>query len=153
MIVARSYLAQTACWLCLLVLVNGWVCALGHGQMLAPLFGQKAPRVHHQGGMGKEMAAMHEARKGGITPHMHALAEGTGMTEMPHPAGSPPSSMGSLHGLFSECFFAGSLTLALLLFSVLGWLARHRRVRPPATCQAWRQPPRSFFPGLNPQAP
>lgn len=152
MIVARSYLARTARWLCLLVLVNGWVCALGHGQMLAPLFGHEAPTSHHHGGMDRhmKMSAAHDTESPGP---MRAMADSTDMNDMPSPAGSPPSSTGSLHGVFSECFFAGSLPLAVLLFTVLGWLARHRRVRPPATRQAWRQPPRTFFPGLNPQAP
>lgn len=153
MIVARSSLAQTARWLCLLVLVNGWVCSLGHGQMLAPLFGQVAPATHHSGGLHMEMAALHDPMKGAMHSEMHAMVDNAAMADMPGPAGSPPSSMGTLHGLFSECFFAGSLPLALLLFTVLGWLARDRRPRPPATRQAWRQPPRSFFPALNPQAP
>jgi hypothetical protein len=53
----------------------------------------------------------------------------------------------------TDCAFAGSLTLALVFFIGLGWLARTSRKRVPRSDYLLRKPPRSLLPELSPQAP
>ncbi|CAM3235558.1 hypothetical protein BZK31_05220 [Pseudomonas floridensis] len=52
-----------------------------------------------------------------------------------------------------DCAFAGKLTLALLFFIGLGWLARTLNIRPRIPHVLYRQIPRHASPGCIPQAP
>lgn len=140
----RSHLSSWACALLLLVLLNGLACGIGHGQMMSVMFLPLPPAQGEHAGMDMDMDM-----------NMHAGSEAA----MPM-AGHGPSSgsdhsapMPGLHSLFSDCFFAGSLPLALLLFTVLGWLLRHRTRRLPLPLQCCLPSPRFALPGLNPRAP
>lgn len=142
----RSHLSSWACALLLLVLLNGLACGIGHGQMMSVMFLPLPPAQGEHAGMDMDMD---------MDMNMHAGSEAA----MPM-AGHGPSSgsdhsapMPGLHSLFSDCFFAGSLPLALLLFTVLGWLLRHRTRRLPLPLQCCLPSPRFALPGLNPRAP
>ncbi len=131
----RSPRASLAWMLLACILLNGLVCALGHGQMLAR-FTQPVPspalqaHAHHhdaqpQGSLG-DMAGMH--------------------------AGLPGGSVTTLSPT-GDCVFAATLFLATLLAIVLRWLLRpgdpHRRRHQgalPPPRRAWRC-------ALHPQAP
>ena len=117
------------------ILLNGLVCALGHGQMLARLTLPALPlstqvHEHHQGAQSQaaqdDMAGMH--------------------------AGLPGGSITTLSPT-GDCVFAATLFLATLLAIALQWLLRpgdpHRR----RYQSALPPPPRAYRSALHPQAP
>lgn len=85
----------------------------------------------------------------------HATAPAMGMHHEGHGlAGKPvPPPMQGMSNPFENCFFAGSVPLALFVFAALGWLLRNRRASPPAPHTRPLGPPRLSLPALNPQAP
>lgn len=113
------------------ILFSGLVCSLSHGQML---------RAFNQASASAECSADH---------HATGSKSGAGQMEM--------AQMGEHAQLMklsmADCAFAGSLTLALVLFIGLGWLARTSRKRVPRSDYLLRKPPRHLFPDLSPQAP
>lgn len=138
----RSHLSSWACALLLLVLLNGLACGIGHGQMMSTLFLPLPPAHGEHASMDMDM-----------NMNMHP-----GSTAKPRaghgPTGSEPTApMPGMHSLFSDCFFAASLPLGLLLFSVLGWLLRHRTRRLSPLALHVLPSPRFALPGLNPRAP
>ena len=132
----RSPRTSLAWMLLACILLNGLVCALGHGQMLArftqPLLpAASAEHAHHH----------HD------TLPMHAQTDMAGMH-----ARLPGGSVTTLSPT-GDCVFAATLLLVTLASIVLKWLLRpgdpHRRryrgVLPP--------PPRASRSTLHPQAP
>ncbi|MDR6235836.1 hypothetical protein [Pseudomonas oryzihabitans] len=132
----RSPRTSLAWMLLACILLNGLVCALGHGQMLArftlPLLpAASTAHAHHH----------HDAQP------LHAQADMAGMH-----ANLPAGSATTLSPT-GDCVFAATLLLATLIFVVLQWLLRpgdpHRRryhgALPP--------PPRASRSTLHPQAP
>ncbi|UFH49879.1 DUF2946 family protein [Pseudomonas sp. KNUC1026] len=79
----------------------------------------------------------------------HAGHEMAGMAGMDMGKGA----VHSLKSPFEDCFFAGSVPLAMLVFAALGWLARHRPLRVPRRAFGTQAPPRWLLPALNPRAP
>lgn len=128
----RACLAHLARFLLLLVLFNGLACAVGHGQMLQPLFA--ASGDGHMGDM----------------PGMAAMDGMDGMAARPVDSGEP---MPGMHSPFGDCFFAGSMPLGLIAFALIGWLLRHREARPAQALPACAKPPRAALSQLNPRAP
>ncbi len=132
----RSPRASLAWMLLACILLNGLVCALGHGQMLArftqplPPSGVQAHAHHHHDAQALPMTA--------DMAGMHAQVPGGSVTTL-----SPTG----------DCVFAATLLLITLAAVVLQWLLRpsdpHRRrylsTLPP--------PPRARRSALHPQAP
>jgi hypothetical protein len=130
----RSPRASLAWMLLACILLNGLVCALGHGQMLAR-FTLPLPSPATQG---------HE--------HHHLQAPTTQGDMAGMHAGLPGGSLTTLSPT-GDCVFAATLFLAILLAIVLHWLLRpsdpHRRRYPGAL----PPPPRASRSTLHPQAP
>lgn len=129
----RSHRSLIAWMLYAFILFNGLACSFGHGQMISSLFDPSTPGAAHD--------------------HHAAMGDGMSM-DMDMSASSGKMDMNaSMAGMFGDCSFAGSLTLAMVFFVALGWLIRSRQPRfslPPL----WLgRPARHAFPGLNPQAP
>jgi hypothetical protein len=110
------------------ILFTGLVCSMSHGQML---------RAFNQASASAECSAEHG---------MSGLAGKMDMAQMGDHAQLMKLSM-------TDCAFAGSLTLALVFFIGLGWLAPASRKRVPRSDYLLRKPPRSLLPELSPQAP
>jgi hypothetical protein len=110
------------------ILFSGLVCSLSHGQML---------RAFNQASASAECSAEHGATG------KHGQMD---MAQMGDHAQLMKLSM-------TDCAFAGSLTLALVFFIGLGWLARTSRKRVPRSDYLLRKPPRYLLPDLSPQAP
>lgn len=133
----RSSLWHLAQALLLLVLFNSMACSIGHGQMLQKMFAPNEPSQSDQAmSMGHSMVMDHSRR------HMSQTSTNQ---EMP-----PIHGMDSL---FGDCFFAASLPLGLMLFSVLTWLLRRRQVRPVPRRQAPLSHPAALLLSLQPRAP
>jgi hypothetical protein len=129
----RTHRSLIAWMLYAFILFNGLACSFGHGQMISSLFDPSTPGAAHD--------------------HHAAMSDGMSM-DMEMSASSGKMDMNaSMAGMFGDCSFAGSLTLAMVFFVALGWLIRSRQPRfslPPL----WLgRPARHAFPGLNPQAP
>lgn len=128
--------ASLAWMLLACILLNGLVCAQGHGQMLARLTLPVLP----------SLGQVHEHHHG-----LHAQAvQGDDMAGM-H-AGLPGGSVTTLSPT-GDCVFAATLFLATLLAVALQWLLRpgdpHRR----RYQSALPPPPRARRSTLHPQAP
>lgn len=113
------------------ILFSGLVCSMSHGQML---------RAFNQASASAECSAEH-----GMSG-MSGMSGKMDMAQMGDHAQLMKLSM-------TDCAFAGSLTLALVFFIGLGWLARTSRKRVPRSDYLLRKPPRHLFPDLSPQAP
>ena len=129
----RSHRSLIAWMLYAFILFNGLACSFGHGQMISSLFDPSTPGAAHD--------------------HHAAMSAGMSM-DMDMSASSGKMDMNaSMAGMFGDCSFAGSLTLAMVFFVALGWLIRSRQPRfslPPL----WLgRPARYALPELNPQAP
>ncbi|WP_110951166.1 DUF2946 domain-containing protein [Pseudomonas bohemica] len=107
------------------ILFSGLVCSLSHGQMLRA-FNQMNPAV--------DCSADHDLS--GL-PDMAQMGEHAQLMKL---------SM-------ADCAFAGSLTLALVFFIGLSWMARSQRRRIPRSDYLLCKPPRHRLPELSPQAP
>ncbi|WP_341521430.1 DUF2946 family protein [Pseudomonas sp. G.S.17] len=118
------------------VLFNGLACSIGHGQMMAAFASDAVASASHGGdGMSDMHGGHHE---------MHR----------PMPASTKKIDMsGSMNAQSGDCSFAGTLTLAMIFFVVLGWLIRTRSSRMILPDHWLSEPSRHSFPGLNPQAP
>lgn len=141
----RTHLALPAQLLIILTMLIGLACSIGHGQMLRPLFHPSEPaaqHLHHHAMQHDVMhpAAMHSGHDTLAQHHSHDA-------QMDHPP------MPGMNSPFGDCFFAGSLPLILLLFTVLGWLLRHRPASPIVPQRICLLSPRAALPGLQPQAP
>lgn len=98
---------------------------------------------------GLACAIGHGQMMAGPAPGAHAGHEMAGMAGMD----MGKSAAHSMKSPFEDCFFAGSVPLAMLVFAALGWLARHRPLRAPRRALGTQAPPRWLLPSLNPQAP
>ncbi|MBA1257869.1 MULTISPECIES: hypothetical protein [Pseudomonas] len=135
MITVRSPRASLAWMLLACILLNGLVCALGHGQMLARLTLPVSP----------PLAQGHE--------HHHGLHAQTAQDDMAgmH-AGLPGGSVTTLSPT-GDCVFAATLFLATLAAVVLQWLLRPGDPHRPRYQSALPPPPRARRSTLHPQAP
>jgi hypothetical protein len=123
--------------LLLLVLFNSMACSIGHGQMLQKMFAfEGASQSDHAMPMGHSMAMDHAHQHMSPTSTSHDM---------------PP--MHGMDSLFGDCFFAASLPLGLMLFSVLTWLLRRRQVRPAPRRRAPLPHPTALLLSLQPRAP
>lgn len=107
------------------ILFSGLVCSLSHGQMLR---------------------AFNQFNEPVACSDHHRMSSQIDMAQMGDHAQLMKLSM-------SDCVFASTLALSLVLFIGLGWLARSSRKRIPRCDYLLRRPPRHTFPGLSPQAP
>ncbi|MFC8749226.1 hypothetical protein ACN429_17000 [Pseudomonas oryzihabitans] len=135
MITVHSPRASLAWMLLACILLNGLVCALGHGQMLARLTLPVSP----------PLAQTHE--------HHHGLHAQTAQDDMAgmH-AGLPGGSVTALSPT-GDCVFAATLFLATLAAVVLQWLLRPGDPHRPRYQSALPPPPRARRSTLHPQAP
>jgi hypothetical protein len=127
----RPHLPLLAQALLMLVLLNGMLCSMGHGQMMGAPLEPSSPS--HRG---HAMVMDHK-----VMESMHTAPDGQG------------SSLPAMKSPFDNCFFAGSLPLALLAYVALGWLLRHRACCPAAYSPAPRASLRALLPALRPRAP
>lgn len=137
----RSHRSLIAWMLYAFILFNGLACSFGHGQMISSLFdpstaGSSTPGSAHD----------HHAAMGGSHAGMSMDMDMSGSS-------SKMDMNASMAGMFGDCSFAGSVTLAMVFFVALGWLIRSRQPRfsLPPLWLGWLA--RHSFPGLNPQAP
>jgi hypothetical protein len=134
----RSHRSLIAWMLYAFILFNGLACSFGHGQMISSLFEPSTPGAAHD-----HHAAMSGSHAGMSMDMDMDMSASSGKMDM----------NANMAGMFGDCSFAGSLTLAMVFFVALGWLIRSRQPRfslPPL----WLgRPARHAFPGLNPQAP
>lgn len=107
------------------MLFSGLVCSLSHGQMLGA-FNQSHPAVDC--GADGEMDGHPDLAQVGEHARLMKLS-------------------------MADCAFAGVITLVLMLFIGLRWIARSRRQSVPRCRYLLRKPPRYRFPELSPQAP
>lgn len=107
------------------MLFSGLVCSLSHGQMLGA-FNQLHPAVDCSAD--REMDGR---------PDLAQMAEHARLMKL---------SM-------ADCAFAGVITLVLMLFIGLRWIARSRPKAVARSDYLLRKPPRYRFPELSPQAP
>lgn len=130
----RTHRSLIAWMLYAFILFNGLACSFGHGQMISSLFDPSTPSSAHD--------------------HHAAMSSSHASMDMDMSASTGKMDMNaSMAGMFGDCSFAGSLTLAMVFFVALGWLIRSRQPRfslPPVWLGS---PARQPFPGLNPQAP
>ncbi len=133
----RSSLCHLAQALLLLVLFNSMACSIGHGQMLQRMFASNEPsRSDEAISMGHPMVMDHSRH------HMSQTSKNQDM---------PP--MHGMDSLFGDCFFAASLPLGLMLFTVLAWLLRRRQVHPVPRRLAPLSHPTALLLSLQPRAP
>ncbi len=133
----RSYLKYLAPALLILVLLNGMACSIGHGQMLQKMF---APSVAFQSS--QVMSAGHAMAMDHSHHHLSTASANQLMPPMP-----------GMDSPFSDCFFAASLPLGLILFAVLGWLLRRRPMRPIPHRLTLPTHPTALLLSLHPRAP
>jgi len=114
------------------ILLNGLVCALGHGQMLARFTLPVLP----------PLAQAHEHHHG-----LHAQGDMAGMH-----ASLPGGSVTTLSPT-GDCVFAATLFLATLAAVVLQWLLRPGDPHRPRYQSALPPPARARRSTLHPQAP
>lgn len=133
----RSYLRYLAPALLILVLLNGMACSIGHGQMLQKMFAPSVPSPSSQA-----MVTGHAMGMDHSHHHMDKPAANQDMPPMP-----------GMDSPFSDCFFAASLPLGLILFAVLGWLLRRRPMRPIARRLTLHTHPAALLLSLQPRAP
>ncbi|MBD9513663.1 hypothetical protein [Pseudomonas sp. PDM22] len=107
-----------------ILLINGLICSLGHGNAIACM-PSAVSHDHHAHDMSMSMGGQHE-----------------------HP--SPIHAMGSAGG---DCLFAGSLPLGFLVFLALGWLMRAPPEPPPSVSSGLLFQARYVLPRVNPQGP
>ena len=133
----RSSLSHLAQALLLLVLFNSMACSIGHGQMLQKMFASNEPTQSDQAmSMGHSMVMNHSR---------HTMNHTSTSQDMP--------PMHGMDALFGDCFFAASLPLGLMLFSVLTWLLRRQQPRPvPRRLAPWSHPTALLL-SLQPRAP
>lgn len=130
---ARTHRHLLAWVLFSFVLINGVLCGVGHGQMLAAAQSSPMP-------VATQLSSADICGPGG---------EQVAAIEAPHRSG---------HGLWMQlamfdCAFAGKLTGALLLVGGLVWLLRALDVGPRLFQGVMPTAPRNALPGLVPQAP
>jgi hypothetical protein len=133
----RSSLAHLARALLLLVLFNSMACSIGHGQMLQKMVAPNEPPQSDQAmSMGHSMVMDHSR---------HTINHTSTSQDMP--------PMHGMDSLFGDCFFAASLPLGLMLFSVLTWLLRRRQARPVRRRRAPLSHPTALLLSLQSHAP
>lgn len=130
----RSPRASLAWMLLACILLNGLVCALGHGQMLARLTLPVLP----------PLTQVHE--------HHHGLHAQTVEGDMAAMHAGLPGSISTLSPT-GDCVFAATLFLATLLTIILQWLLRPGDPHCRRYQSALPPPPRARRSTLHPQAP
>jgi hypothetical protein len=131
----RPHCSPIAWILYAVVLFNGLACSVGHGQMLSAFSSKEEAPANHAD---HSMAGMHSGHQ------MHMTMDATPKkTDLPGSA-SPQSG---------DCSFAGTLTLATILFVALSWLIRLPSLLFRRPNLRLGRPLRHVIPGLNPHAP
>lgn len=128
---ASHYLRSLPALLLLgILLINGLICSLGHGNALA----------------GMPSAVSHDHHAHDMSHDMPMSMSMGGQHEHP----SPIHAMGSAGG---DCLFAGSLPLGFLVFLALVWLMRTPPEPPPSVSSGLPFQARYVLPRVNPQGP
>lgn len=135
----RAHFTSLAWMLVAAVLLNGLACSFGHSIMHGQTYRLPSP---HETTVEMDHHAHHHAMT--AAPDMH-------QGSMPMVDSSHDSAIKQL--AMSDCAFAGTLPLALMVFTALSWLLRHKRQRLYHLDASCRRPPRDAFPCLNPRAP
>jgi hypothetical protein len=135
----RAHFFSLAWILVAVILLNGLACSLGHGVMHGQTY--RIPSLHDT-----VVGVAHHAHHSTMTP---AADEHKGTMHMA--ASSHTSPLEQL--AMSDCAFAGTLPLALLMFAALGWLLRYKRQRLYQIEIGRCRPPRDTFSCINPRAP
>jgi len=136
---ARAHFTSLAWMLVAAVLLNGLACSFGHGIMHGQTYRLPSP---HETTVEMDHHVHH---------HAMTAAPDTHQGSMPMVDSSHDSAIKQL--AMSDCAFAGTLPLALMVFTALSWLLRHKRQRLYHLDAGCRRPPRDAFPCLNPRAP
>lgn len=124
---ARRHRALLAWMLYAFILFNGFVCSIGHGQMLGDF---------------SSAATLHSMDCTAAFPSLGSLDD-LAVTE-PGP---------QLKLVADDCAFASSLILYCVFFLVLGWLLARSRESSFVPWLCSKASPRHSSPGLAPQAP